>query len=507
MNSAASWRPSDFQRRGGRSWWRDTLRFARTTQPTHDALSARRFTRVTMPVIGLLVGLVFLAMLLLVIDVAMRQNEAAREQSGDYVASVLADLEEQYGQAVVEGARQQEIHPAADASVSGWKLDRDLEETLAAQSGIAYAFVLGNDERTVQALVDGRPTNDDAVSLFGPGIGALIRRAQAVGPGHSVSGFGTTAGRTVFLTASLIVPPGPFEGHAVPPPAGNAVLLFGIDIGQGWVARVGERFRIGDLHVAAPGEPVGAMTTSLPQIGDQPIRLQWTPPEPGTMLLRTMLPALLVVAILVAATTWLVLRGASAAARRLERTARALEAANAELSAVASTDGLTNLSNRRYFDVALRHEWLRSLRDGSTMALLMIDVDHFKAFNDRFGHVAGDERLRAIAAQIGANVRRPADVAARYGGEEFAVLLPGTRGEGAMIVAEKIRLSVARAAEHSDMPPCSVSIGVAVLRPADVDPGPLLQAADVALYAAKRDGRNRTRLYTPGGPISPNRRS
>lgn len=103
-----------------------------------------------------------------------------------------------------------------------------------------------------------------------------------------------------------------------------------------------------------------------------------------------------------------------------------LRAANAELTALSPTGGLTGLANRRHFDQALAREWDRAARERRPLSLLLSDADHFKAYNDAYGHPAGDEVLRAIAACVRANLRRPADLGARYGGEEFAVVLPGT---------------------------------------------------------------------------------
>ena len=113
--------------------------------------------------------------------------------------------------------------------------------------------------------------------------------------------------------------------------------------------------------------------------------------------------------------------------------------AEQELAQLAATDALTGVANRRTLDQTLRHEWFRAQRSGKPLSVLMIDADHFKAFNDRHGHQAGDDALRAVAKVIGDNVRRPADLVARYGGEEFSVILAETDSAGAQRIAEHIR--------------------------------------------------------------------
>ena len=163
------------------------------------------------------------------------------------------------------------------------------------------------------------------------------------------------------------------------------------------------------------------------------------------------------------------------------------------LSELAATDALTGLANRRVLDERLRLEWDRTQRAADPLTLLMIDVDHFKAFNDRHGHHGGDEALRTVAQVIGTNIRRPADLAARYGGEEFAVVLPHTDAKGAWVIAEHIRSSI----EHlprvaGDERPITVSIGLSSWdKRSRMSLEALLLSADRALYEAKHTGRNR----------------
>ena len=170
-------------------------------------------------------------------------------------------------------------------------------------------------------------------------------------------------------------------------------------------------------------------------------------------------------------------------------------AAERKLAVMATTDGLTGLCNRRRFDEVLDIEWRRVQRSGESVALLMIDVDHFKKYNDRFGHQTGDVVLTAIARCIGTSTRRAGDIAARYGGEEFAILLPGVTAQEAFDHAERIRAAVLALPVWEGGPDINptVSIGVATASPrAGVVLGDLVKASDTALYGAKASGRNRT---------------
>jgi len=162
----------------------------------------------------------------------------------------------------------------------------------------------------------------------------------------------------------------------------------------------------------------------------------------------------------------------------------------ARLSRFAFNDGLTGIANRRAFDDAIEREWNGLQRIGGTLAVVIFDIDHFKAFNDKFGHPAGDERLITVAQIIATAARRQGDLAARYGGEEFALLLPNTTLEAAFAIAEAVRQRVAESGEGE----LTVSAGVAVaLTTHDASSvHALLVAADAALYAAKSSGRNRT---------------
>ncbi|MDA9413090.1 GGDEF domain-containing protein [Bradyrhizobium sp. CCBAU 45384] len=165
--------------------------------------------------------------------------------------------------------------------------------------------------------------------------------------------------------------------------------------------------------------------------------------------------------------------------------------AESKLEEMATTDALTGLRNRRKFDQVIDMEWRRAMRQKTQVALLMIDADHFKAYNDTFGHQAGDQVLVGIAICISDSVRRASDCAARYGGEEFAVLLPNTSAADAFRIAETIRAKVLGWSDGGAG--STVSCGVASLAPtAGLDWAVLVAAADKALYAAKAGGRNQS---------------
>jgi diguanylate cyclase (GGDEF)-like protein len=176
--------------------------------------------------------------------------------------------------------------------------------------------------------------------------------------------------------------------------------------------------------------------------------------------------------------------------------------AQRELAAVAVTDELTGVANRRCFEQTLRLEWQRGARTNTSLALLMIDIDNFKAFNDQNGHWKADEVLREFGRLLNSCGKRAGDLAARYGGEEFAVILPNTDIKSASVVAERIQSSMLERPQNFGG--LTVSIGVASRRPrADRDPSALVRDADAALYQAKANGRNRCEMFMVAVPADP----
>jgi len=167
-----------------------------------------------------------------------------------------------------------------------------------------------------------------------------------------------------------------------------------------------------------------------------------------------------------------------------------------ELESMSLTDSLTGLANRRYLDDFLQSEWRQSQRVGGAIGMLMVDIDHFKAYNDHYGHPQGDRCLAQVAHCLKSGVQRPRDLVARYGGEEFAVVLPGVLKEGVQIVADRICETLQiMAIPHASSPvkdQVTLSIGMAWCEPHKGEsPALLVEAADEALYSAKASGRNR----------------
>ena len=170
------------------------------------------------------------------------------------------------------------------------------------------------------------------------------------------------------------------------------------------------------------------------------------------------------------------------------------------LEKLSSMDGLTGISNRRRFDEALAREWKRAVRHNTVLSLIMIDIDYFKAFNDSYGHLAGDECLKRVAATLVQSTKRPSDLVARYGGEEFVALLPRTDRDGALCIAKEMQNQIQTLNIPNEKSEVSkfltVSLGVVSIAasPQEVSSA-LITAGDKALYAAKRNGRNRVVCY------------
>lgn len=188
-----------------------------------------------------------------------------------------------------------------------------------------------------------------------------------------------------------------------------------------------------------------------------------------------------------------------AAFHALREMQKQLEESNRELQRLSSLDGLTGLSNRRNFDEQLDKEWRRAQRADIPLSLILIDIDHFKLYNDTYGHLAGDECLQSVANALKATIVRPSDLVARYGGEEFVVILPDTKADGAAVVAENLRKNInALQRSHSASTTAdhvSISLGIAQADFSSMTTlEELIDRADKGLYEAKESGRNQYRI-------------
>lgn len=185
--------------------------------------------------------------------------------------------------------------------------------------------------------------------------------------------------------------------------------------------------------------------------------------------------------------------------QRLIRLSKELKVANSELKKLVNVDGLTGISNRRYMDKYLGTEIKRSIRNKQPITVIIADVDHFKLYNDNYGHLKGDDCLKRIAHALSKSCKRATDVVARYGGEEFAIIMPDTSAEGGMKMAELLRVSVENleiAHDYSSCAKvCTLSAGVySVLLNAETAGEKLLHFADKGLYKAKEAGRNQIKF-------------
>jgi two-component system chemotaxis family response regulator WspR len=245
---------------------------------------------------------------------------------------------------------------------------------------------------------------------------------------------------------------------------------------------------------------------SMPETRDIPIIVLSSNDEPGMKkaafamgandyLVKLPEPIELVARIRYHSRSYMALIQRDNAYRALRRSQKQLLETNRELQRLMNADGLTGLANRRHFDETLAREWERSHDENLPLSLLMIDVDYFKSYNDRLGHLAGDNALKRVAGAVARCCNAGAGLAARFGGEEFALVLPATPAASAQAVAEDLRARIeglAIAHETPAGPFLTASIGVATLTATpDAGPTALIAAADARLYRAKCDGRNR----------------
>jgi diguanylate cyclase (GGDEF)-like protein len=410
--------------------------------------------------------------------------------------------------------------------------------------------------REIDAVLDGRASAVTSMS-YGAADGMKSVECNSGSP----SGWKGRDGRLYFSTVAgvVVVDPRSERGHRLPPPvaleqvlvdgklAASEIMRPGVALARGSI-ELGPGARNVELHYAALSfvDPPGVSTRYILEGFDK----RWTDAgtrrtayytnlPPGRYRFRVMacsgageacndagaaldirlrpffyetapFRAMCGVALLAAAVgVWRLrttqLRRRAEAFERLvgERTGELKEAnlklgeLNARLASQATQDELTKVANRRQLNAMMQIEWRRMRRNGSPLAVILVDVDDFKAFNDLYGHIPGDDCLQKVAQALESSMRRATDLVARYGGEEFAILLPETDADGAHVVAERARQAVLALAIPHERSRAAVGIvtissGVAAMVPTDdVTPKALIGTADDALYRAKKGGRNR----------------
>ncbi|MGF1764395.1 diguanylate cyclase domain-containing protein [Aliivibrio kagoshimensis] len=264
-------------------------------------------------------------------------------------------------------------------------------------------------------------------------------------------------------------------------------------------------FQVLHNHISRTGGEISSTfsyTSTLPSIWEREWSIEASPTTGYIQSRRTILPMAIIgigfaFTFLLALYISKILHQAVNVKQLVIEQTQQLHVANKKLQTLSRTDGLTGISNRRYLDEVLSREWRRAVRNNSYIAFILMDVDKFKAFNDHYGHIAGDECLQKIANKLSGMIHRSGDLAARYGGEEFALVL--TETENALPVAQACRKSIEQLAiphqksEISNV--VTISAGVCVCAPKQgSDPSLIIAAADKALYKAKLAGRNRVEM-------------
>jgi diguanylate cyclase (GGDEF)-like protein len=344
----------------------------------------------------------------------------------------------------------------------------------------------GNDQARI-AYRDGREAELGMEDPFLRGVALLSAKARAsVDESPTpVSGYLLLGGVPYLVTASAFV----YE-NAPGRSTNGSVLLLGKRLDQRLIAHLGELFRVAGLQLgndaASTADP--GITLSDPT-GRAIAVLSWPKPSQAWSALAGVVPPLVAVVAAVVLLTWRFF----AVELEQRRQNQAL------LARLATTDGLTGIANRRFFLERAQQEMERGRRFAHPLTVLMLDIDHFKAINDNYGHAAGDEALKSLTALV-TGVLRQIDLFGRLGGEEFVILMPETRPHNAHEAADRIRRTVEENSVETEAGSIgfTVSIGLSEMAADDRDVHALLARADEALYAAKEGGRNRVIPWKPG---------
>jgi two-component system cell cycle response regulator len=359
--------------------------------------------------------------------------------------------------------------------------DDNIGSYMTENRGIDFSLAVTAAGKPSVVFVAGEPGRLPLDEILSAGLARLLEKCRA-GDGKRplpASGYIVFGGVTYLLAVDQFVPE-----QAGDPPRDGAYLAVAKRMDRTLINEVSLRYRLPRLQLlASESDRDGLQTLTLVNpLGEPVLRLAWSSPRPAYDLLARLLPLLGLVALVMALLTWWLLRAEANRRRGYEKL----------LHNLATTDSLTGIFNRREFLRLAEGEVSRSRRYDNPISLIMLDVDHFKRINDRFGHATGDEVLVRLAATVNSRLRK-IDVFGRMGGEEFAILLPMTSEKPALEVAERIRKSLTEMTCIVDGQEIHVtaSFGVASLGVKETLKS-LLVRADDALYGAKHQGRNRS---------------
>lgn len=448
-----------------------------------------------LPVVLLLLLLVVLTGGLLKLA-AEGQDRIARETSTTTVRAALS-LERESLERIVRGYSWQ------SAAVENLIFDfdpgraKDNLEWLRESSRISHVFVFGPRRQPIHATFGGEPVAPDHPVWRQSDFVALISRARAQPdkPGEAATAYIAFPDGVHLATASKLLEKTDKTGH--PPYPEKGILVATRKIDQELIDRIGTDFQLPNLALLTDGEPAsGGAAVPLPGPEGEPIaQLTWIPPQPGAHLLKWLVLPLGVVFALVGGVIAMIIVRARRENLALRQALEAQVAAQKQLEHLARHDSLTDLPNRTLFLEHLTIEIAHALRYGSSFTLHYLDLDGFKSVNDTFGHPAGDDLLRELAARF-SSIVRATDTIARFGGDEFVVLQRGTGDpQDARLLAERLIGAVQEPFESAYYS-ARVTLSVGIVFDVECkDPGEILRKVDRALYRAKGRGGNCYEFY------------
>lgn len=446
----------------------------------------RRFAMQVLLPLGALMGSALATLLLIEVWSAREQNRLAAEASQRLAESGLAVLRGDLAAHAFSNGTWDDAFVNLHGRFDGQWADDNIGSFATGHLGLSMAFVLDPEDRSVYGIADGTRTAEPIDRLVGRGLAGLIQAARLEPDDKAAAALVDLGGRPAIAAAARI------QRHTEnePPDKASSLLVLVDLIDETMLADMARTYFLTDLRVVVdPTESLGAGLPIVVDAGSAIGALTWAPDRPGDAVLKRALPILLGMTLAIATLTPLVLRHARAAA-----------AAIGEAQQIALHDPLTGLGNRLLLHDRLDRALGRLGRHDGAVAVLYLDLDRFKAVNDRLGHAAGDRLLVATARRLEA-LTRETDTVARLGGDEFVIVQEEIADASASIaLADRFLQSLQQQlAETPEALRIGVSIGIAVSRDPATPAAELLRCADKALYTAKSAGRGRWHLDCAAG--------